>query len=122
MTDFGGEKCADTSVDDSGFHDDSLDCDGDSELNLVDEEWLMEDNDDMELDEGELASLEGDLHELFDVKDPPIDRDSSSLREPCSGKRSRAPSSSGKLITPFPKFFTIKLACCNSGRIIVMCF
>lgn len=89
-------------MDDSGFQDDSLECEGDSELKLVDEEWLMEDSDiDMELDERELVSLEDNLHKVFsDIDDLPVDGDSDcrSLREV---KKSQVPSSSGKRSIPF---------------------
>ena len=90
-------------MDDSGFQDDSLDCEGDSELNLVDEEWLMEDSDiNMELDERELALLEDNLHKVFiDVDDLPVDGDSD-CRSRREVKKSQVPSSSGKCSIQFP--------------------
>ena len=68
---------------DSGFQDEqdlSWVCEGDNEMSLVDEEWLMDDddNDDMnvELDKSELALLEDDLHTTFsDMNDPTMDKD-----------------------------------------------
>lgn len=98
-----GKKSGETSVDDSGFQDDSLDCEGDSELNLVDEEWLMEDSDiNMELDERELALLEDNLHKVFiDIDDLPVDGDSD-CRSRREVKKSQVPSSSGKCSIQFP--------------------
>ena len=69
-----------TLVNDSGFHDEQNSlwgCEGDSEMSLVDEEWLMDDDDNddisVELDKSELALLEDDLHTTFN--DPPMDND-----------------------------------------------
>lgn len=76
----GGE----TLVNNSGFQDEqnlSWGYEGDnSEMSLVDEEWLMDDDDNddisVELDKSELALLEDDLHTTFnDINDPPMDKD-----------------------------------------------